>query len=130
MYFITFIVIISIIITAWQKDGRTNDDLINSDEQRSIYRHMDLQGYDEIIDISIVGQTSDNIRELEKQFHNETLENNRWIRLYRDVLDIDIHYEWIVESSLYHQELVNDLMSGNLPDLIKVDALQDRKSVV
>ena len=76
---------------------------MNSDEQRSIYQHKGLQGYDEIIDISIFGQTSDNIRELEEQFHNETLENNRWIRLYRDVLDIDIHYEWIVESSLYHQ---------------------------
>ena len=97
------------------------------DNQKNTYLHPGLQRYDETVNISMVGETNDNTRELEKQFTNETLRDNRWTQLYRDVLGVNVEYDWIAESAFYHQRLVNDLTSGNLPDLIRVDALQMRQ---
>ena len=121
------LVYLYLILVGCQAEGVNEPDSSNSDDREGIYQNIGLQAYDDMIDVTIVGQTSDSIRSLEEQFHNETLRNNRWTRLYRDTLGINVDYNWIVESSLYHQRLVNDIMSGTLPDMIKVDALQMRQ---
>src|SRR5690606_690765 len=52
---------------------------------------------------------------------------NRWTALYNDVLGIEIHYDWIVESPFFTQRLANEIAFGNLPDVLKVDAVQMRQ---
>ncbi|GAA4062578.1 extracellular solute-binding protein [Amphibacillus indicireducens] len=124
-YILYLLVAISFLFVACQNNEPTADEY--SDTYDNIYLHPGLQRYDEEVDVSFVGETSDNLRELEKQFENETLRDNRWTRLYHDILGININYDWIAESAFYHQRLANDLASGRLPDIIRVDALQMRQ---
>lgn len=108
------------------QSGQPTGDVIDFHE--NIYLHPGLQRYDEDIEVTFVGETSDNVRELENQLTTgETLSHNRWTELYYDVLGVNIKYDWIAESTFYHQRLANDLASGRLPDVIRVDALQMRQ---
>jgi putative aldouronate transport system substrate-binding protein len=55
----------------------------------------------------------------------ETLTDNRWTRLYEETLGIKIKYDWVVKGSdQYNQKLNVTLASGELPDVILVDAIQ------
>ena len=119
------IVGIGFLLIGCQSGDSTNDQ--TDSHQKSDYLHPGLQRYDETIDVSFIGETNDNVRDLESQFPDETQIDNRWTQLYHDVLGLNIKYDWIAESTLFHQRMVNDLTSGNLPDLIKVDALQMRQ---
>ncbi|WP_246384469.1 extracellular solute-binding protein [Gracilibacillus halotolerans] len=95
--------------------------------QEKVYQHKGLDRYEEPITLTMVGEMSDNLRGLEEQFPGETLRENRWTELYKDVLGIDIHYDWIVESPFYYQRLSNEIAFGKLPDVLKVDAVQMRQ---
>lgn len=59
---------------------------------------------------------------------DETLEDNRWSRLYEDKLGIKIKYNWIMKgndtSDPYLQKMNVMLASGDLPDIIPVNATQ------
>ncbi len=58
----------------------------------------------------------------------ETLENNRWFTAYRDELGINIKYAWTVkgneDSDAYTQKINVTLASGDLPDVLNVNAYQ------
>lgn len=116
---------IGFLLIGCQSSGSTDDK--TDSQKRSEYLHPGLQRYNETIDVSFIGETNENVRDLESQFPDETQIDNRWTQLYHDVLGLNIKYDWIAESTLFHQRMVNDLTSGNLPDLIKVDALQMRQ---
>ncbi|QGH33495.1 extracellular solute-binding protein [Gracilibacillus salitolerans] len=105
-----------------------NEELDTTNTQvETVYQHKGLNRYEEPIVLKIIGEISDNVRGLEDQFPGETLRDNRWTKLYNDMLGIEIQYEWIVESPFYYQRLANEIASGNLPDVVKVDAVQMRQ---
>lgn len=58
----------------------------------------------------------------------ETIYNNRWTKLYREELGIDIKYAWTVKggysSDAYTQRMNVTLASGALPDVVIVNATQ------
>lgn len=84
--------------------------------------------YEPAIDISFVrcvdDDTSTNIL---PKTPNETVESNRWLDLYREDLGINITYDWTVKGGYtddaYKQKLNLTLASGDLPDVITVDAV-------
>lgn len=59
---------------------------------------------------------------------DETLEDNRWSRIYEEQLGIKIKYKWVVKGSdtsdQYLQKMNVTLASGDLPDIIPVNAIQ------
>ncbi|MCD9020610.1 extracellular solute-binding protein [Cohnella silvisoli] len=55
----------------------------------------------------------------------ETLDDNRWTRLYEQKLGIRLKYDWTAkDQEAYQQQMNIFLASNNIPDFIKVDALQ------
>ncbi len=58
----------------------------------------------------------------------ETFEDNRWTRVYEDLLGIKIKNEWVVkgnpDSDQYVQKMNVTLASGELPDFMSVNAIQ------
>lgn len=57
----------------------------------------------------------------------ETLEDNRWTRLYEQELGIKIRYEWIADGEVYYKKFGMALASGRIPDVVKVNAQQLRE---
>ncbi|GIQ64503.1 hypothetical protein PACILC2_30710 [Paenibacillus cisolokensis] len=83
--------------------------------------------YDPPIDISFVREIGEEMNGLIRAVPGETLEHNRWTRLYEEALGIRIRYKWTANGDLYHQKLGVALASGNLPDVVRVDAQQLRQ---
>lgn len=58
----------------------------------------------------------------------ETIESNRWLKLYADELGINITYNWTVNGGYnedaYKQKINVTLASGDLPDIVTVSAAQ------
>jgi len=58
----------------------------------------------------------------------ETVEENRWLDAYKEMLGIDVTYDWIVKgnetSDAFVQKLNVTLASGTLPDVILVNSSQ------
>lgn len=84
--------------------------------------------YDPAIDISFVRCVDDDIStNILPVTQGETIESNRWLDLYRDDLGINITYDWTVKGGYtedtYKQKLNMTLASGDLPDVITVDAV-------
>lgn len=95
-------------------------------EQHPVYRERGLQRYDPPIELSFVGENSIFIEDLTRTFPGETLSDNRWTRLYEDVLGIKIVYDWIEKGDMYGKKLGVAISSGNIPDVVRVDASQLR----
>ena len=58
----------------------------------------------------------------------ETVEDNRWTQAYRDELGIEVVYDWTASSGdAYAQKINVAIASGDLPDVMGVDALQLRQ---
>lgn len=88
-----------------------------------------LGKYDPAIDISFVRAIDDEIaRNILPKTPGETIEDNRWLKLYKEQLGINIKYNWTVKGGYledtYAQKINVTLASGNLPDVITVNALQ------
>lgn len=58
----------------------------------------------------------------------ETIEDNRWLKLYSEELGINITYNWTVNGGYnedaYKQKINVTLASGDLPDIVTVSAAQ------
>lgn len=58
----------------------------------------------------------------------ETIEDNRWLKLYKDQLGINVKYAWTVKggytSDAYKQKINVTLASGDIPDVVIVDSSQ------
>jgi hypothetical protein len=50
----------------------------------------------------------------------ETVENNRWTKLFEDKLGIKINYLWVAKGAQYNQKLQMSIASGTIPDFMKV----------
>lgn len=52
---------------------------------------------------------------------NETIDNNPWIKAYKDYLGINLKYNWVVPLEQYDQKLGIAIASNDLPDFLRVD---------
>ncbi|WP_051421771.1 extracellular solute-binding protein [Cohnella panacarvi] len=78
------------------------------------------------IALTFVRETTD-LDHLLKQFPGETLEDNRWTRIYEQELGIRIKYDWTAKGDQYRQKLGISLATGNIPDVVRVDSQQLRE---
>ncbi|RUS43941.1 extracellular solute-binding protein [Cohnella sp. AR92] len=88
-----------------------------------------LGEYDPPIEITTVRNLSDIVENnVLSVLKDETFEDNRWTRLYEDQLGIKIRNNWVVKgndtSDPYLQKMNVTLASGDLPDVIPVNATQ------
>lgn len=88
-----------------------------------------LGKYDPPIELSFVRDLSDVVENnVLGVLKDETIDNNRWTKLYEDQLGIKIKYNWIVKGSQtsdqYLQKINVTLASGDLPDVTPVNATQ------
>jgi putative aldouronate transport system substrate-binding protein len=85
--------------------------------------------YDPPIEVSFVRHLSDVVENnVLGVLKDETLEDNRWTRVYEEELGIKIVNDWVVKgdvsSDQYLQKINVTLASGDLPDFIPVNATQ------
>ncbi|MFA9456919.1 extracellular solute-binding protein [Halalkalibacter sp. AB-rgal2] len=92
-----------------------------------IDQHPGLTKYSPSIEIHLVRETSESLENILNELPGETLDDNRWSRLYEQVLGIEVKYDWKAKGDLYHRKLGAVLASGNLPDVAKVSAQQLRQ---
>ena len=90
--------------------------------------------YDPAIDISFVrGIDNDFAVNVLPNTPGETIENNRWSRLYKDELGINVKYAWTVNgnetSDAFTQKITVTLASGNLPDVVLINPSQLKQLV-
>ncbi|MGF7029211.1 putative aldouronate transport system substrate-binding protein [Paenibacillus mucilaginosus] len=78
------------------------------------------------VEISFVGAETDGLEELLRQLPGETLGDNRWTRIYEQELGIKVKYDWTAKGDLYQKKLGVAVASGNIPDVVKVNAQQLR----
>lgn len=90
------------------------------------YDEMGLSRYEPSIKLSLVGENSIFIDEITEIHPEETLLDNRWLKLYEDVLGIKITYDWIERGETFRQKLGIAISSGRIPDVVRVDASQLR----
>ncbi len=88
-----------------------------------------LGKYDPPIEVTTVRSLSDVVENnVLGVLKDETLEDNRWSRVYEEQLGIKIKYNWVVKGSdnsdQYLQKMNVTLASGDLPDMIPVNAIQ------
>lgn len=88
------------------------------------YEHIGLSKYEEPISITFLRELTPSLVDLVNNLPNETVEDNRWTRLYRDVLGIEIKYDWTDEGDFYRQKLNYAIASGQITDVIRVNADQ------
>ncbi|NLY44119.1 MAG: extracellular solute-binding protein, partial [Clostridiaceae bacterium] len=85
--------------------------------------------YETEIDISFVRAVDEDIVcNVLPRTPGETIEDNRWLKLYKEELGINVKYDWTVrggyQEDAYVQQINFTLASGNLPDVITVSASQ------
>jgi putative aldouronate transport system substrate-binding protein len=116
------------ILAACDQNSSTNNNhtLVKSGEEIT-YQTPGLSRYNPPIEMHLVRETGGNLEELLGQLPNESLEDNRWSRLYEQVLGIQIKYDWIAKGSLYQQKLGVAIASGHIPDVVRVNAQQLRE---
>ncbi len=88
-----------------------------------------LGKYDPPIDITFVRCIDNDLAtNILPRTPDETIEKNRWLDLYANELGINISYNWTVNGGYfedaYKQKINVTLASGDLPDVVTVDAAQ------
>lgn len=57
------------------------------------------------------------------KFHpGDDIYDNVWTRAYREVLGIEVNYQWVVDASQYEQKLNATIMSGEIPDMFRCNS--------
>ncbi|UQZ37591.1 ABC transporter substrate-binding protein [Paenibacillus sp. PK3_47] len=85
-----------------------------------------FSSYSPPVELSMVREFSDD-DDLFDFLPGETLEDNRWTRLYEEELGIKITYDWIADGEVYYKKFGMALASGRIPDVVKVNAQQLRQ---
>ena len=85
--------------------------------------------FDPAIDVSFVRCVDNDLSSnILPRTPGETIESNRWLKLYADELGINITYNWTVNGGYnedaYKQKINVTLASGDLPDIVTVSAAQ------
>ncbi len=91
------------------------------------YTDPSLSRFDSPIELSFVREVGEGLEDLIASLPGETLEDNRWTRLDEEVLGIKIKYDWTAKGDLYSQKFGASIASGNIPDVIQVNAQQLRE---
>ncbi|MCZ8521289.1 MULTISPECIES: extracellular solute-binding protein [Paenibacillus] len=109
--------------------GSTADKNSGGDGGTAVANDGPFGKYEPPIEVSFVRDLSDVVENnVLGVLKNETLEDNRWSRLYEKELGIKMKYDWIVKGSptsdQYLQKINVTLASGDLPDFIPVNATQ------
>jgi putative aldouronate transport system substrate-binding protein len=100
---------------------------VPDEDAQTLYDNPGLTKYNPPIEVTLVRETNNDFEDLLTNFPGETLEDNRWSRLYEDVLGIKIKYEWTAKGDLYQPKLGFALASDNIPDIVRVNAQQLRQ---
>jgi len=124
-------VIIGIFMLSAYISYRTSIDRDELDQEKNLhdeilYDEIGLSKYDPPINVSFVRDIGTDFNDLLSSLPGETLEDNRWSRLYQQVLGIQIDYDWTANGDFYRQKLNFAISSGQLPDIIKVSSEQLR----
>ncbi|KAB8131060.1 extracellular solute-binding protein [Gracilibacillus oryzae] len=129
MSFLLLFIVSSQLLTGCedQKDTGTNDSQTPDKLEKAVYQHEGLTKYNPPIELHLVKETGQGLRDLIDNLPGETLEDNRWSKLYKQDLGIEIIYDWKAEGDIYYRKLGSVLASGNLPDVVKVNAQQLRQ---
>ena len=87
--------------------------------------------YDEMIDVHFVRSTDDTLDTNYFQQHpDKTMTDNLWSDLYRDTLNINVVYDWIVKSGdEYDTKLAAAIAIGDIPEFVNVNTLQLKQLV-
>lgn len=90
--------------------------------------------YDPAINISFVRGIDDDLAaNILPKTPGETLEDNRWTKVYKEELGINVSYAWTVKgnetSDAYTQKINVTLASGDLPDVVLVNPSQLKQLV-
>lgn len=85
--------------------------------------------YDPAIDITFVRSIDNDLSSnILPKTPGETLEDNRWLKLYSEELGINVKYDWTVNGGYnedaYKQKMNVTLASGDLPDVMPVNSSQ------
>lgn len=104
------------------------DSLIQVQPQESkFYAHKGLAKYEPEIELHFVRETGQGLNELINHLPGETLEKNRWTELYKQMLGINIIYDWKAEGDVFSRKLGSVITSGNIPDVVWVNDQQLRQ---
>ncbi|OMF37972.1 ABC transporter substrate-binding protein [Paenibacillus sp. FSL H8-0548] len=123
------IMIIVLVLSACSKnesDNKNGEEATNANNASASAEQGPLSKYDPPIEISFVRSTDDTLEtNVLGNLTGETLVDNRWTRLYEETLGIKLKYDWVVKGNdQYNQKLNVTLASGELPNVILVDAIQ------
>ncbi|KQO17601.1 extracellular solute-binding protein [Paenibacillus sp. Leaf72] len=104
----------------------TNKEVSSEFEGETAYQGAALSQYNPAIELTFARESDDSLENLISQLPEETFEDNRWNRLYEQMLGIKIKYDWVAKGDLYHQKLSGAFASGDIPDVVRVNAQQLR----
>ncbi|CAM4222468.1 putative aldouronate transport system substrate-binding protein [Paenibacillus endophyticus] len=126
------VLMLALILTACEQNmaldtNATDGNPISNEGVQSNDENSELSKYNPPIEVVLVRETSSDLEDVLTNFPGDTLEDNRWTRLYEDVLGIKIKYNWTAKGDLYQQKLGFALASGNIPDIVRVNAQQLRQ---
>ncbi|MDO4292809.1 MAG: extracellular solute-binding protein [Eubacteriales bacterium] len=101
---------------------RTAQELYENGIQNYQYAAGEVKKYEEPLTLTFgrnIDLNAENWLQMAEQ--GEPIENNRWIKYYKDTLNIDCEYS-LANASLadYNQELLLAMTSGTLPDVFHV----------
>ncbi len=89
------------------------------EEQETVEEAVDPYGkYEEPITLSTIFASNSAIDEMIAGLEGETIEDNRWTRMIKDELNIDIEYTAIVDASQFNEKLNIMIASGQIPDFV------------
>jgi len=115
------------LLSACHQNNGIDQQVMKEAETASIDQNFAFSKYNPQIELTFVREYSDDLDDLFKDLPGESLQDNRWSRLYKQVLGIDIQYDWIAGSDQYYKKLGAAIASGDIPDVVRVDAQQLRQ---
>ncbi|EPR09364.1 extracellular solute-binding protein [Ruminiclostridium papyrosolvens] len=124
------------IVAACGSQNNTSDSTASSSQSStsSVASKDPFGKYSPAIDISFVRGIDDDLAaNILPKTPGETLEDNRWTKLYQEELGINVKYDWTVkgneQSDAYTQKINVTLASGELPDVVLVNPSQLKQLV-
>lgn len=124
--FLTALSSIVLLTSCFQDNGANITSIPEQRTDEIASGDLSLSKYNPPIELTFVRDTG-GLDDLLWQFPGETLEDNRWSRLYEQVLGVRIKYDWVAQGDQYRQKLGFSLATGKIPDIVRVDAQQLRQ---
>lgn len=125
---VAFSMFCSIFAGCTQVKPENTPDQTNVEETKNSEKSVEdpFGKYDPSITVTFVRTTDDAIEQnVLKNLEGETLEDNRWLKLYEEELGIKIKYDWISKGQeQFNQKMNIAISSGDLPDFIPVTSIQ------